>query len=282
MKISMLICLLVVEFAYSQQFEYPLHVGDVWEYGDGIRDRVTITGDSLMSNGKRYMVRNGINVSWDKYQRKSGDSVYSFDVNSQQEHVLYDFSSTDPRIISTFASSPGETTDIYLTFVATDTLFGSKRSHWYFNIDRLRHFADDEESQRITDSLGLSARSGFIYFSLLTGALIDGVKYGTITHISSIQQGFPLSFSLSQNYPNPFNPTTTILYELPEQSLVTIKVFNILGQQKAILVDGRQETGAHFTQLDASAFTSGLYYYELTAICSNRTIVESKRMLLVR
>ena len=105
---------------------------------------------------------------------------------------------------------------------------------------------------------------------------------GTIEEVAANHQEFPAGFKLSQNYGNPFNPTTTFLYELPEQSLVTIKVFNILGQQKATLVDGRQDAAAHSVVLDATTYASGVYYYRLTAVSNSHTFVETKKMLLIR
>jgi hypothetical protein len=76
----------------------------------------------------------------------------------------------------------------------------------------------------------------------------------------------PLEYRLDQNYPNPFNPTTTISFELPEVSRVTLKVYNILGQQVAALLDNQEmEDGAQEVTFDANAFATGVYFYRLTA-----------------
>jgi photosystem II stability/assembly factor-like uncharacterized protein len=84
--------------------------------------------------------------------------------------------------------------------------------------------------------------------------------------------------SLFQNYPNPFNPTTTIRYELPHNSVVQLTVFNTLGQQIATLIRAEQEAGDHKVKFDASAFSSGVYFYRLQA----GTYVETKKLLLLR
>jgi hypothetical protein len=75
----------------------------------------------------------------------------------------------------------------------------------------------------------------------------------------------PRVVRLQQNYPNPFNPSTTIRYELPERSNVTVVVFNTVGQQVAMLVEGEMEAGSHEAKFDASRLPSGVYLYKLQA-----------------
>jgi len=85
-------------------------------------------------------------------------------------------------------------------------------------------------------------------------------------------------FGLSQNYPNPFNPSTIINYQLPANNYVTLKVFNVLGQEVATLVDEKREAGRYEVQWDASALPSGMYFYRLQA----SSLVETKKLLLLR
>jgi hypothetical protein len=75
----------------------------------------------------------------------------------------------------------------------------------------------------------------------------------------------PKSFALHQNYPNPFNPATTISYDVPQQSFVTMTVFDIMGREAAVLVNEMEEPGIHDVQFNASAMASGVYFYKLTA-----------------
>jgi len=73
------------------------------------------------------------------------------------------------------------------------------------------------------------------------------------------------SFSLNQNYPNPFNPVTNIRYDLARNAMVTLEVFDVLGQKVAEPVNGPVEAGSHEVSFDGSALPSGVYIYRLTA-----------------
>jgi hypothetical protein len=75
----------------------------------------------------------------------------------------------------------------------------------------------------------------------------------------------PKGFSLQQNYPNPFNPSTTIRYTVPARSNVTLKIYNILGQEVESLVNMEQTANTYEVRFDASRFSTGVYFYELRA-----------------
>lgn len=98
--------------------------------------------------------------------------------------------------------------------------------------------------------------------------------------VSDVEDGEQLNytFELAQNYPNPFNPTTTINYSIPTNGLVTLKVFNILGQEVKTLVNKEQIAGIHKVSFDASQLASGVYIYRL----SSGNFVNSKKMLLIK
>ncbi|MDO8550764.1 MAG: T9SS type A sorting domain-containing protein [Ignavibacteria bacterium] len=91
--------------------------------------------------------------------------------------------------------------------------------------------------------------------------------------------GPPTAFNLLQNYPNPFNPTTTIKFEVPKQSAVYLKIYNVVGEQVANLVNGEVlGNGTYSVTFDAGNLSSGIYFYELRA----DNIIQSKKMVLLK
>ncbi|MFH2003825.1 MAG: phospholipase D-like domain-containing protein, partial [Bacteroidota bacterium] len=83
--------------------------------------------------------------------------------------------------------------------------------------------------------------------------------------VNEIGSGIPDDYSLSQNYPNPFNPTTTINFSIPKSGLVTLKVYNILGQEVASLVNEEMKAGNYRVNFNANGLASGVYFYKLQA-----------------
>ncbi len=87
----------------------------------------------------------------------------------------------------------------------------------------------------------------------------------------------PLRFDLAQNYPNPFNPSTNIQYSLPKSGPVTLKIFNLLGQEVSTLVNTTMAAGTYTVRWDASKFSTGVYIYRLT---QNDKVLSQKLMLI--
>lgn len=108
-------------------------------------------------------------------------------------------------------------------------------------------------------------------------AYVNAFREISSYQVTSVKdESAPASFSLKNNYPNPFNPSTTIEYEVLNTGLVTLTVYNVLGQVVAVLQDGYQQAGVYTVQFDGTGLTSGVYLYELAAGNSKIT----KKMIL--
>jgi hypothetical protein len=88
----------------------------------------------------------------------------------------------------------------------------------------------------------------------------------------------PGEFALLQNFPNPFNPKTVINYQLPVNSYVALKVFDLLGREVATLVNEKKDVGRYSMQWDAGRCASGIYFYALQA----GEFRETKKMILMK
>jgi len=100
------------------------------------------------------------------------------------------------------------------------------------------------------------------------------------TTLVSVEDGeqLPLEFKLEQNYPNPFNPSTTIKFNIPEQEFVTLKIYDVMGNEVAVLLNEEKEAGSHSIEFDASRIASGTYFYKLQA--GNN--IETRKMILLK
>jgi hypothetical protein len=116
---------------------------------------------------------------------------------------------------------------------------------------------------------GKSLPPGRLSFSYITGA---------ITSTKEPDTPQPETYSLSQNYPNPFNPSTEISYSIPRSGMVSLKVYNMLGQEVAALVNREQSAGNYTVDFNATGLASGVYVYRLQA----GDVALSRRMVLLK
>ena len=109
--------------------------------------------------------------------------------------------------------------------------------------------------------------------------IVDDLTFeGNVSSVDLVDATNPSEFSLHQNYPNPFNPSTNINFSVPEESFVTLKVYNVQGKEIADLVNENLSTGNYNVNWDASALPSGVYVYMLRA----KDIYLSRKMILMK
>jgi hypothetical protein len=118
---------------------------------------------------------------------------------------------------------------------------------------------------------------------LFASTLYDGVwrrpLSQMITSVREIAENeMPREYKLGQNFPNPFNPTTTIKYRIQELSFVTLKVYDVLGNEITSLVNEEKYVGSYEAKFDATVLPSGVYFYRIQA----GSFVETKKMLLLK
>ena len=284
---------------------YPIDIGNKWvfdEYATStIEPIITIhrvwsiefVKDTLMPNNESYTALqkkyyDGTPAGGFKYERIDTVELkvlqYDPEVNSTNYEILIlDLSIElfdtfyNPYCISTFQET-GTTSRFGHTFNFRSyySICGLFYPDFYYikglGLYRYAWYADFVES-----------------LSHLRGCIINGIVYGDTTVVSvddEAQQ--PITFALSQNYPNPFNPTTTIRYTIADFGFTSLKVYDVLGNEIATLVNEEKPAGSYEVQFsakggsasggDAYNLPSGIYFYRLTAGSYSAT----KKMLLLK
>jgi len=99
-----------------------------------------------------------------------------------------------------------------------------------------------------------------------------------VTSVQNFPSDLPTNFTLQQNYPNPFNPSTTISFDLPSKSFVSLKISDALGREVEVLVSEEMAPGIYSRQWNASGVSSGIYFFRLEA----GSFVQTKKLILLR
>lgn len=130
----------------------------------------------------------------------------------------------------------------------------------------------------IFEGAGVGAMNNLVFFaenvwgmSIYKNQLITSVKWDQGKHLTQ-------TLELYQNYPNPFNPSTTIRFDIPVPGIVSLRLYNILGQEVATLMNEAKQEGSYEVVLDATQLTSGVYFYQL----KTRNFTQTKKLILLR
>jgi len=136
----------------------------------------------------------------------------------------------------------------------------------------------------VDDGFNATARSLLVTNAskLIAGTLFYGIWSRPLSEMTPVEdfldKELPKNYYLDQNYPNPFNPNTTIQFDIPKTSFLTLKVYNVLGQEVATLVNEKRETGRYEAEFDGSKLTSGVYFYRLTT----ETFIDIKKCVIIK
>ena len=272
---------------------YPLAIGNTWIYDGIFADQAEnytyqywryIDSLVIKPNGEQYfqLVENnshspGQLVYFERIDSLSG-KVFRYSADSVQSNYEYLIDDLNAQEGDTVRSYRFVTNYPYTVLSAGDTtVFQEQGEFKEYDSNYLLEY-------RYTLAQNFGLLSVYNYFDfgsdtkLLKGAVINGSVYGdtTLTGLKGVQQN-NLEFSLSQNYPNPFNPTTSIQYTLVEDQYVTLKVFDVLGNNVASLVNEKQSAGGYSVTFNGKNLTSGIYFYQIKA---GRHTVTKKCILL--
>jgi hypothetical protein len=281
---------------------FPLHKGDLWQYYVGpygslgvIQNAVVQVQDTMLPNGSHYALVTGSPYSGPtKYYRI--DSLLRVE---EYGSFFGDSIGQPPHEVNTFRLGEKDSSTWQIGYNIANLLYGApyflkfNSISQFYAFGQVRDVLEFQAGGTAVDTVAFGYSSWLVLMqgiglyrtefidgnsAELTGAIVNGIQYGTIqTHVETIASHL-VSFSLDQNYPNPFNSTTLIRFSMSHSDMVRLVVYDILGQQIAILVNGRKEAGLNTISFDATHLPSGVYFYTLRA--EGRR--ETKRMILIR
>ncbi len=217
------------------------------------------------------------NTEWKKdFSETAVPSYFLIDYNIQEvsknvTELIFHFKYGRPFAQAGYGLAPPINIGEWQT-ITIDTSTLSSFTYIHLIFENQRSDSAQEVSYKILiDNLRLVYEDTTIVLDSFGDSIIVNVKNDYLFDI-------PSSIILYQNYPNPFNPITTIKYEVPELSSITLKVYDVLGNEIAILVNEEKPAGNYEIQFDATAFPSGVYFYKLQA----GSFVETKKMVLMK
>lgn len=280
----------------------PLQVGNVWEYYYDdytypIYVRTMVIKDSVI-NGIKYYKK----INWQSSREPELTSFISWERNDSATGIswMLDFQDIDEdgdsldELILDSMVTVNRSRSLTYKYSFNNSNFPSGPKHIFLYdtswikidgdtlLNRSTEITEIFWQENIADNFGIWETVMESPPRNLTGAIVNGRKYGTIVGLNENKQLGP-SFNLYQNYPNPFNPSTTIKYSIPmevksekaEVRSVTVKVFDILGREVATLVNEKKAPGNYQVEFNSNSSAgnsgfdqnqpSGIYFYTLTS-----------------
>jgi hypothetical protein len=288
--------------AFSQDTTnfFPHHLGDlhIYDYFVTIWDPPTTViwkdiFDSTGSDGTSYIIKKEswpqFSIEYYHYYRidTAGNVQWRRDIWPDSDYVYFKLNAIqgDHWIVNHYGPG-GELAIVESTYTTTsfDISTISKEIAYYTTTDT----SDTTQLGFHLYSYILSGGFGIVFYGggemfdhvYLRAACIDGVVYGDTT-TSAVEDRIsqvPRKIELFQNYPNPFNASTIIQYYLLQGEYVNLKIYNMLGQEVAVIVNGNQKSGRHKIEFQSNTLASGIYIYTL----QTGTFRESRRMIILK
>ncbi len=197
----------------------------------------------------------------------NGDLIFEYQVDSDPVNSTY------PIFVEFFKSDSGGSGQTFLgydVYLATDHTIGYKQ----FNLGNAQAAGIAADDLLVATASDLDGNTSEFSEMIVISATVG---------ISFTEPDLPAAYALNQNYPNPFNPVTEIRYELPERSLVSLTVYDLLGRKVAILISKMQDAGYKSVNWNATndmgkPVSAGIYVYQLKA----DDFVQSNKMILLK
>ena len=271
---------------------FPLAIGNQWVYEASnfpYPDTITVV-DTQTVNGKLYFAFRDNSSSLYRYTwyRKDNNKIYIVDTLAVRldpsniiEYMIYDFSANTGNSWNVTLANY----NLQCKYAGTAKL-ESKNDSVQTSNDKLgncykfSHLVPCVDAGRINEWFAAGIGRVAFYDESIAGIREFTLAYtNVVTRVESNNNARLVSnYKLAQNYPNPFNPSTTISYSIPKESLVTLKVYDVLGRELQTLVAGEKPAGKYKILFEANKYSSGIYFYVMHA----GDFIETKKLILLK
>lgn len=233
-----------------------------------------VSGDILEQNSQLRFTTIGP-IVFEDYRITSSDTIPHHTDRLKFEFTLRNDGSTatatnvTSKVVSldTFSIIYPLAKSLYGNIQPGSTIVGSQKQYIKFDLG-------SEDSIYVKFRIDISSND-YLFWSDTFSVFVHKDPAG----IDKQDEVIPIEFALKQNYPNPFNPSTTIEFSIPKTDFVTIKIYNLLGQDVATLVSDKLTQGNYKFEWDASGFASGIYFYQLT---TKNGFVQTRKLILMK
>jgi len=253
---------------------FPHHLGDVWEYTAywfGIPQetyRSVVEADSIGADGRAYVYIS--NSPYYNYIIDTSDQVWS-DRYDLGEIKVFDLTAKPGTRWTQGVNYYGTELFTRMDSMFNTVLFGKPTTVKIFRMWTKPASLDSTPwaAYYLASGFGEVVNTAEIGdVTILRGAIIGGVKYGTLSSVNAPEGVLPSTVKLFQNYPNPFNPATTIEFDLANDAIVRLEVLNLLGEEVATLAQSTEPAGRHKVvwngrDRNGNPVSSGVYLYSL-------------------
>jgi hypothetical protein len=241
---------------------FPLSIGNSWTYTspwDTNYKRTSIISDTTRIDGSLYYIKHFANPSYaDTLRMDSIGNIWKYYENA--EHLWFDFS-RDSGSIYIAEIFRDDTMFVHVTKNVEVTVYAGHFINCIKLFFDVPGWIDEEVEYTFAPGVGIIHEVGGWTDEELFTATIDGQVITT----TSEPKRLPTTYALYQNYPNPFNPSTSIDYEIPERSHVNVKIYDILGQEMATILNETKEAGKYNIRFNATGLPGGVYFYMIRA-----------------
>jgi len=279
---------------YPQNY-FPLEVGNRWDYfvdveypGGYYLDTfsIEIIDQKILTNGIEYYEFSKPYPFWYKFVqsyfvREESSFIYFFDEEDSIDCFAFRFDLPQDTF---YLNCKNDETQVWFV---SDSF-----SWWGVNTDYQTQSFGVGYSHRFFNNFGVFEYDDYLwlqrYYYDLSGCIVSGITYGELLVSVENDEDIPKTISLSQNYPNPFNPGKSIQYALSSRQFVKLKVYDVLGNEIATLINEGKSAGSYEIEFpakdrsasggDAYSLPSGIYLYRLQV----GNYVETKKMILLK